>query len=144
LKIKVDSIENPYPNMEVFLRDNLTMDTYDIKNETFEISLAEGEYNEQYSVVFKAKEETSIEVEEIFSLLNVFVNENNTLIKIQKPEELTIQEISLFNAIGQQLKIWNTNFNKNEINLPINVASGIYLVHIKTNNGNNIKKIIIN
>ncbi|WP_158283817.1 hypothetical protein, partial [Gramella jeungdoensis] len=34
LKIKVDSIENPYPNMEVFLRDNLTMDTYDIKNET--------------------------------------------------------------------------------------------------------------
>ncbi|WP_158283824.1 hypothetical protein, partial [Gramella jeungdoensis] len=98
LKIKVDSIENPYPNMEVFLRDNLTMDTYDIKNETFEISLAEGEYNEQYSVVFKAKEETPIEVEEIFSLLNVFVNENNTLIKIQKPEELTIQEISLFNA----------------------------------------------
>ncbi|TEW70626.1 T9SS type A sorting domain-containing protein [Gramella jeungdoensis] len=85
-----------------------------------------------------------MEVEEIFSLLNVFVNENNTLIKIQKPEELTIQEISLFNAIGQQLKIWNTNFNKNEINLPINVASGIYLVHIKTNNGNNIKKIIIN
>ncbi|WP_431830814.1 T9SS type A sorting domain-containing protein [Gramella jeungdoensis] len=52
--------------------------------------------------------------------------------------------MSLFNAIGQQLKFWNTNFNKNEINLPINVASGIYLVHIKTNNGNNIKKIIIN
>jgi len=143
LKIKVDTIQNPYPNMEVYIRDNLTMETYDIKNGAFEINLSEGEYNDKYSIVFKPKEEIPVEVEEIFNSLNVFVNENNNFIRIQKPEELIIYEISLFNVIGQQLKTWKTNFNENEINLPVNVAVGVYLVNIRTDMGNKIKKLVI-
>ncbi|MEX1382364.1 T9SS type A sorting domain-containing protein, partial [Lutibacter sp.] len=144
IKIKVDAVENPYPNMEIYIRDNLTMDTYDILNGVFEITLEDGEYINEYSMVFKAKPVIPIEIEEKFNELSVFVAEKGSIINVRKPEELQIKNILLFNVIGQQIKIWESNLNENEIELPVEVSSGFYLVLISTNEGNISKKIIIN
>ncbi len=143
IKIKVDTIENPYPNMEIYLRDNLTLDTYDIMKGAFEITLEDGEYIDKYSMVFQAKPEIPIEIEEVFNEVIVFVNENNSIISVRKPVELQINKILLFNVMGQQIKIWESNLNENEIELPIKVSTGVYLVLISTNEGKIAKKIII-
>ena len=159
IKINVASIENPYPNMEVYLRDNLTMDTYDIKDEIFEIDLEEGEYNDKYSVVFvpKVNVETNamldvvenIEVQneleniDVINELRVFVGAQNEFLKIRKPEEIKITNISMYNMIGQQIKVWNSNLNESEINLPIYVDKGIHLVLMDTEKGRLMKKILI-
>ncbi len=144
-KIKVDAIENPYENMEVYLRDNLTMKTYDIKNGEFEINLENGEYSDKYSIVFQSNEEVSLEIEEVLrSSLNVFVNENSTLIFIQNPDKLNIKKVSLFNIIGQQLNLWESSYlDEIEMALPINVSSGVYFMYIDTEKGNIMKKILI-
>ncbi|WP_117171952.1 LamG-like jellyroll fold domain-containing protein [Lutibacter oceani] len=143
IKIKVDTIENPYPNMEIYLRDNLTLDTYDIMKGAFEITLEDGEYIDKYSMVFQAKPEIPIQIEEVFNEVIVFVNENNSIISVRKPVELQINKILLFNVMGQQIKIWESNLNENEIELPIKVSTGVYLVLISTNEGKIAKKIII-
>jgi len=143
LKIKVDTIQNPYPEMEVYIRDNLTMETYDIKNGTFEVSLEKGECNDSYSVVFMSNKASLSENEILLDNLQVFVGEYNSLISIRKPRELIIEGVSLYNIIGQPIKIWDSNLNENEIDLPINADTGAYLVVISTNNGNRTKRIII-
>ncbi len=157
MEIKVDSIANPYPVMEVYLRDNITMDTYDIRNGTFEITLEEGYFNDKYSLVFKSKftiEEEPVEEEdqgevlgvvseEVISELLIFVGEYNELLRIKRPEEMIINKISLFNIIGQQIQVWTANLEEQEIDLPINVDTGVYVVLLETNKGKILKKVII-
>ena len=143
IKIKVDAIENPYPNMEIYLRDNLTMETYDILNGVFEITLEDGEYSNNYSMVFQAKPEIALGIEEIFNDLGVLVAANRSIINVRKPNELQINKILLFNVLGQQIKIWKSNLHENEIELPVDVSTGVYVVLISTNEGKISKKIII-
>ncbi len=143
LKIKVDTIENPYPNMEVYIRDNLTKDTYDIKNGTFEITLAEGEYNDKYSVVFVPKPEIPEEIEEVFNELFVFMSEDNKVIRIKRPEEMQIKYVALYNVLGQRVNMWYPNMNVTEIDLPVYQNTGVYFVMIATNSGTISKKVVI-
>ena len=146
MEIKVDSIANPYPGMEVYLRVNSTMDTYDIKNGAFEITLEEGQFNDKYAVVFKPKDEGEVlgeEYEEVISELVIFIGDNNDLLRIKRPEEMIINRISLFNIIGQQIQAWGTNLDASRIDLPINVETGVYVVLLETNKGRILKKVII-
>jgi len=147
LEIKIDKIENPYPNMEVYLRDNLTMDTYDIVNGSFEINLEAGEHNDKYSLVFEPKPEITLELEEEIEKVNeelvTYISEDNSLIKIKRPDELIIERISLFNIIGQQLQVWTSIVDSDEIALPINVRTGAYIIIMETNKGKILRKVII-
>ena len=145
MEIKVDSIANPYPDMEVYLRDNTTMDTYNIKDGTFEITLEEGQYNDKYSLVFKPKVEIE-EEEEIVEVINellVFIGEHNELLRIKRPEEMIINKVSLFNMNGQQIQVWSSNLDTSRIDLPIHVNTGVYVVLLETNKGRVLKKVII-
>jgi hypothetical protein len=142
-RIKIDSIENPYPNMEVYLRENLTMDTHDILNGTFEASLEEGEFNDKYSIVFEPKPEIPEEIEEVFEELLVYMSEDNKVIRIKRPEEMKINYVALFNTIGQQVNMWYPNMNAREIDLPVYVNTGVYLILISTHSGSISKKVVI-
>lgn len=169
IRIRVDTIENPYSNMEVFLRDNVTMETYDILNETFEISMGKGQFLDKYSLVFESKVEIEDEqeqvqdggegpgtvhedeysevlgvvYEEVISELNVFIGEYSELLRIKRPDEITINKISLFNMIGQQMNTWSTDLEASRIDLPIHVNTGVYVVLLETNKGRVLEKVII-
>ncbi|SNR72579.1 LamG-like jellyroll fold domain-containing protein, partial [Lutibacter flavus] len=143
IKIKVDAIENPYPNMEIYVRDNSTMETLDIMNGEFEITLEDGEYIDKYSIVFQAKPEIPVEIEEIYNDVSVFVAENSSTFLVRKPDDLRIHNISLYNVVGQKIKVWKSNLIENEIQLPIEESTGVYIVLISTNEGKISKKIII-
>jgi len=144
VKIYIEEIENPYQDMEIYLRDNLTMETFDILNNTFEVDLEKGEFNDKYAIVFSPENSLSVGEEYLFDNVLVFTNENNSLIMIRKPEELTVTKISLFNIIGQQLKVWQSNYlDEIEMALPINVSAGVYFVYLDTDKGRIMKKIIV-
>ena len=122
-----------------------------IKNETFKITLEEGQYNDKYSVVFKPiveiveEAEIAEEVENIVEINEVliFIGEYNELLRIRKPGELTINNVSLFNMIGQQIQSWKPSLGINEIDLPIHVDTGVYIVLLESNKGIITKKVII-
>ena len=57
---------------------------------------------------------------------------------------LNIKKISLFNIIGQQLKLWESSYLEEiEMALPVNVSAGVYFMYIDTDKGNIMKKILI-
>jgi hypothetical protein len=157
LLINVDTIQNPYQDIEVYIRDNSTMETYDILNESFEISLGEGQFNDRYSLVFKPKAEIEEEPvheedqeavtedvdEEVIHEPHIFIGEYNELLRIKMPEEMEISNISLFNMVGQKMQFWNKNLNASQIDLPIHVDVGVYVVLLETNKGRVLKKVII-
>ena len=74
----------------------------------------------------------------------VFIDNDHSTIKLSKSSDTVINKIVMFNAIGQQLKVWSSNLESNNLELPINVSSGVYLLNIETNNGNISKKLFKN
>ena len=72
------------------------MDTYEILNGSFEVNLEEGEYTEQFSLVFEAKKTMSELVaipyeefiETMYESTRVFMNNSDGLIRIKKPNDV--------------------------------------------------------
>ena len=62
ITIKVDVLENPPLNTEVYIRDNATLETYEIVNGSFEVDMEKGEFNDHYSIVFVKKAEEPEEI----------------------------------------------------------------------------------
>ncbi len=51
-RITVDSLENMDALTKIFIKDNLTKETYEITNDPFEIELEPGEYYESFCIGF--------------------------------------------------------------------------------------------
>ena len=83
--------------------------------------------------------ENIVEINEVL----IFIGEYNELLRIRKPGELTINNVSLFNMIGQQIQTWKPSLGINEIDLPIHVDTGVYIVLLESNKGIITKKVII-
>ncbi|WP_165929314.1 T9SS type A sorting domain-containing protein [Flavobacterium hiemivividum] len=86
-------------------------------------------------------EETKIE-----NSINIFYSENNeTLVITNYILNLLVDEVALFNILGQTVSNWEIeNKNQTQIVLPVKkLSTGIYVVKIKTTNGELSKKIII-
>ena len=126
--------------MEVYLRNNITKDTYNISNNEFEVELESGEYDDMYSIVFKPKFELSDIDVELANNLRAHLLDNE--LRIVRLSDIEISNVSLFNILGQQIMSWSRNLDKTEIILPINVEVGVYLVIVETEKGRYLKKVI--
>jgi hypothetical protein len=146
VKIKIDELENEDVNMQLFLKDSLLQKTYNLKENPFEQEIEAGEYVNRFYLVFKPipkviEEDTEI-IEEV-SGVHIFMNNQIAELQIQKDAETNISEIKLVNYLGQNIKIWNQKFDGTLISLPIKLATGVYVVQMKTEKGIINKKIII-
>ncbi|MFV8342252.1 PKD-like domain-containing protein, partial [Flavobacterium sp. XS2P39] len=143
--IKIDSLENIPETTAVYLHDNSTASYHNIKNSDFKISLAAGEYKKRFSLQFTSK---SLDLEE--NILNdglevLYSNNYKVLIIQNKIPDVTVQDVQLFNLLGQAIENWDVeDLEQTTIKIPVkNVSSGVYIVKIKTSKGNYSKKIII-
>ena len=89
------------------------------------------------------KVEIPEEVEELFDEVSVFVPGSTKMISIRKPNGIEINDVSVFNMLGQQLISWDTRLDKNNIDLQTNMKIGVYLVMLNTNKGPISKKVMI-
>ena len=152
ISIGVNMLENPPPYVEVYLRDNETMETYSIMDASFEVDLEAGEYNEQYALVFEAKKETSDTVavsfeesiEKMYKNTRIFFNNSDGEVWIKKPHEVHINRVSLYNLGGQLVNLWEKGLSESDITLSINGKQGMYIVRLETDKGSITKKVIVN
>lgn len=78
----------------------------------------------------------------ISSKFNVFPNPMNDVVTITNNENINIDQIQVFDISGKSVKTHSyTNTNKVQLNLE-KLASGTYLLHINTNKGVAVKKIV--
>nr|WP_315211573.1 LamG-like jellyroll fold domain-containing protein [uncultured Flavobacterium sp.] len=146
VKFMIDGLENFDANQPIFLYDDETKMYHNIRNEAFEINLTVGEHHSRFSLRFKDKtlsvnDETSID-----DVIRVAHSQSkNTIIINNKTLDTTVEEVSLFNIIGQSITTWEIeNQGQYDIQLPIKkISSGVYIVKLKTSKGALSKKIII-
>jgi len=111
-----------------------------------EFNLSSGEYNDRFYVVFKEAEVLAVEDVKVTSdNLVVFYNATTQSIDISNSSLFTAKKVSLYNVLGQQVVKSNKDYtNVTDITIPVQVASGTYLVTFDYNNGKQVtKKIII-
>lgn len=142
ISIKVDALENVDENISIYVKDNLTGETYDITHKSFEINLTAGEYKNRFVITFQPRLKT---INEVAKIKGISVSMNNTIseIQINKIVDTEIMSVSLFNYLGQRVKTWESDVNKRFVSLPIHISTGAYIVRITTNTGIITKKIII-
>ncbi|KIA85152.1 PKD-like domain-containing protein [Flavobacterium sp. AED] len=143
--IKIDALENVPETTEIYLYDNVSGNYHDMKNSGFAIPLAVGEYNNRFSLRFTNK---TLGVEDNIindGILVLYSNNYKVLIIQNKVLDTMINEVHLFNLLGQDLTKWDVeNRDQTRIQIPIkNLSSGIYIVKLKTSKGDYSKKIII-
>src|SRR5690554_1357582 len=85
----------------------------------------------------------ALSVDDILSeKFNLYPNPATNLVNITNSENHLVNQVVVYDVAGKQLSTQTFN-NKSEIQLNIeNLASGSYFLHIKTNQGTAVKKLI--
>ena len=143
ISIEVDALENAVEDTKLYIKDNLTGDTFDITNTPFEITLEAGEYSNRFALTFQP---VLIGLNELKLEKGIFIHMNHSTanLEIRKIVDTNILNVSLYNILGQEVQGWSENFEERALYLPVKkLAIGVYIVNITTANGLISKKIII-
>ncbi|MBP2282906.1 hypothetical protein H4V97_001224 [Flavobacterium sp. CG_23.5] len=145
ISVKIDALENVSSDIEIYLYDNLTGTYHNIRENSFTIALAVGDYSNRFSLRFTNK---SLKVDDkaLTGGIMAYYTNNNKILNIKNNFiDATINTVYLFNILGQSITNWNVADQKqNNIQIPIkNMPAGVYIVKIKTTKGVFNKKILI-
>lgn len=143
VKIKVDKIQNISESTEIYIKDTLSSETYQINKQSFEIELEAGEYLDRFSLVFQPRLKTleEIKLEQGFS---IFTHKSQYAVQVKKIIDVEILSINLYNIYGRMVQTWEGDLGGRHLFLPIRkTTTGVYIVQLNTANGTFEKKIII-
>lgn len=144
-KVMIDELENIPSKVTIYIKDNVSGETHNLKNNTFEINLSSGTYKDRFSIVFKSQSSLSVEEDEIIKNgIIAYMNNPTSTIKITNNTDAEIQKVVLYNALGQQSKVWLKKLADRELNLVVqDLRTGVYILKIETDKANINKKLII-
>ena len=142
VSIKIDELENIDESLEIYIKDNLDGETYNINQNAFEINLDAGEYLDRFMLVFKPRLKTLQEVT-LTEGIHTFMNNATSELQIKRIVDTKIESINLYNYLGQLITTWKSNLEERELYLPVHATTGVYFVEINTSDGAINKKIII-
>lgn len=78
----------------------------------------------------------------VSSKFNIFPNPSTNIVNIANSENILVEKITVYDVVGKQLNTQNFN-NQAQIQLNVEgLASGTYMLHIQTNAGIAVKKMI--
>src|SRR5690554_3173722 len=78
----------------------------------------------------------------VSSAFNLYPNPAANEVHITNSENMQVQQVAVYDVTGKQLTTQTFN-NQTEIQLNVeNLASGVYMLHIETNKGTAVKKLV--
>jgi len=142
--ISLDELENIDDNVGIYIKDNYTGATHDLRASDFQVSIPAGETNDKYSLVFQPENPLSINNEILENGIIVHTDTENQEIVITNNTNFKLDGIDMHTIIGQQILSMKEGISENIIRIPINdKASGIYVISIYSEKGKISKKIVI-
>jgi len=141
ISIDVDNLENVDDKTQLYIKDKLTGETYNIKNKNFEMELEAGNYMDRFVLTFQPRLKTLQETT-LDKGINAVVDQQNSVLNIIKTVDTKINNITIFNMLGQLLQNFSNNSSERQFSFPLNLVTGIYIIKIDTENGIITKKII--
>ena len=140
--IKVEELENIDDSMLLFILDKTTDETFKINNNSFDVFLESGEYNDRFKLVFKSDLQGVDEIDNAFNKIKVYYDTESSELKILNKNNVFITNITIYNFLGQNVKDFKVNSSKDE-SVKFVFKAGIHIVDINTENGKLSKKIIV-
>lgn len=142
-KISIDFLENITDETNIFLKDNVNGTLYNLRTADYEINLSPGTYSKRFELVLQPQKTLLIEEEfQKGNLVNIYLNNPEAKIYINKLQTVELKEISIYNLIGQQIFNLKKGLQLQNIEIPFNVPIGVYIIKISTNNDLITKKIL--
>lgn len=138
----IDGLENFDLNQPIYIHDNSNNNYHNIRLTNYSITIPAGEIANRFSLRFSNGTLSADEFENSSTL--ILFNSTENEIEIINNKKIEIEEAYLFSILGQKINNWKVNSAENSIKLPVNnVETGIYIVKIKTNDGNYLSEKII-
>lgn len=139
-KIFLDATENF--SGPIYILDTNTGYTTDIRQQDFEVQLETGTYLNRFKLVFQPQSPLSLS-DEVMADIQVYFSAESDNVVIKNPKGKTLKSITIFNAIGQQIKVLKENeLQEATTQIPFKVANGAYIINVQTNKGSAGYKII--
>jgi len=137
--IMLDAVENF--NDEVFIKDKVLNVSYNLSESNFVPNLSIGDYLDRFEIIFQPQGTLNV-LENNLKKVNVFYNGNKNII-IQNKKHLKLNEITIYNILGQIVIKKSMNYSSDEtIEIPFNYKQGVYIVLIETDSEKETYKII--
>lgn len=146
ITIKIDELENVNPSLDIYLRDSLDNTYHNLRNNSYVSgSLAVGNYNDRFSIVFNDPTTLSNSSAQLTENdIIVFTPSGQDALHIKKGVQIDIDTVTLTNMLGQQIKSWNVSDQQGIIKVPVDqIATGNYIVTMQTSYGIQTRKVII-
>jgi hypothetical protein len=144
--INIGQVDGLMTDQDVFIEDKLTNTITNLKSGNYTFNTAAGKFDNRFvlrytdktlSVEEKTGERDGIDV--------LYSNNYKTLIIKNNLKDATLNVVTLYNISGQKIANWDVKEREQAlIQIPIkNLPSEIYIVNIKTTEGEFSKKIMI-
>ncbi len=80
--------------------------------------------------------------EQLAAKFNMYPNPATNFVNITNSENMVVQQVTIYDVVGKQLNTQNFN-EETQIHLSVeNLASGTYMLHLRTNEGIAVKKLV--
>ncbi len=146
-EIRITELENIETTQEIYLKDNLTGEYFDLTQELpYGFSSDAGKFNNRFEIVFQSQSKT-LGIEEAQADENFIFYQNKSHTIFVKKLNGEVKRFELINTLGQSVMALNNvprETLNNGLRLP-NVSTGTYIAWFRTDSNQVItKKIIIN
>jgi hypothetical protein len=146
-ELKISDLENIDSNQEIYLKDNMTGEYFDLTQKTpYSFTSDAGKFNKRFEIVFQSEAKT-LGIEESKATENFIYYQNNTHSLFVKKLNSSVIRFSLINITGQSVFDLNNVSQEtlnNGLKIP-NVSSGAYIAWFRTETNQVFtKKIIVN
>ncbi|WP_304199868.1 HYR domain-containing protein [Flavobacterium alvei] len=143
--IKIGQTDGLLNNQQVFLEDKLTNTITNLKTGNYTFNTTAGTFDNRFVLRYKDKTLSVEKIEKSDGMVVLYSNNFKTLIIRNNVKDATVNLVTLFNMSGQKIAYWDVKGREQAlIQIPIkNLPSEIYIVKIKTTEGEFSKKIII-
>ncbi|MDI1304239.1 MAG: T9SS type A sorting domain-containing protein, partial [bacterium] len=141
----LDGLENFDESQSIFIYDKSDDTYHNIKDALYEVELPEGTIDDRFYLRFTDKT-LSVKDQVYENAIQVdYIRSTSILTIINTSKDNTVNTVSLFNIEGKSISKWDVkDKDQTNIKLPIqSIASGVYIVKLKTLKGTISKKIII-
>ena len=155
--ITIDEITNVPDNVDVFIHDKEVDFYQNLREGDYTVFLNAEYYDNRFEITFRTNalehpEEQSEEVieedvilEDFGDKLDVRYSSNSNKIVLMNPHGIKVQNIQLYNILGQKVQVFNqiSESGYSEYNIG-NLSSGAYIIRLNTESGSVSKKVLIN
>ena len=141
--IKINTLREVAEDVNIYIFDNETNTYTDIINNTFNITLNAGVYNDRFEITFKESSVLST-LEDTFNDFKIFQNNTISELMLVNPNRLNIKSFSLFDVAGKQVMNQFMASNNETYSFSTkSLSDGVYVVKVDLDDNQVFNKKVI-